>query len=218
LLNTIAEERVRDMFEKQYTGHISPIGEGASDVAQKVGYRYKIIAENIAGGMFLNNRKIIDGWLQSPGHRKNMLSQETKEIGVAILKGTMNGQDTWLAVQIFGLQSPPVSSKTCVLPPQELYNRIEIKKAEIEKFSNMLDNLRQELDAEKTAIEDDRRMAGSNRQAAQNLSIKIMTYNEKSNWYNNSLADARVKSTILKNMVNEYNRMLQDYNECQRSK
>lgn len=108
LLNTIAEERAKDMFEKQYFGHISPTGEKVSDIAQRIGYRYKRLGENLGGGSFLNNQKIIDGWMQSPGHRKNLLSKDYEEIGVAVVKGRLEGDDTCIAVQVFGRQSPLV--------------------------------------------------------------------------------------------------------------
>ena len=108
LLNAIASERARDMFEKQYFDHASPTGEKASDIAQKVGYRYKRLGENLGGGLFLNNQKIIDNWMQSPGHRRNLLSNQFEEIGVAVVKGRLEGGETWIAVQVFGRQSPPV--------------------------------------------------------------------------------------------------------------
>jgi len=50
LLNKIAEGRARDLLEKQYFDHVSPTGQQASDMAQQVGYPYKIIAENLAQG------------------------------------------------------------------------------------------------------------------------------------------------------------------------
>ena len=110
LLNAIAESKARDMLEKQYFDHVSPAGEQVSDMAQKIGYRYRIISENIGMGNFLTNQKVIDGWMQSPGHRKNILSSEVEEMGAAIVKGNINGRKAWISVQIFGLQSKPVSN------------------------------------------------------------------------------------------------------------
>ena len=216
LLNSIAEERVRDMFRRQYIAHVSPIGEQASDYAQKVGYQYKIIAENIASGNFLNNQKIIDGWMQSPGHRENMLSPDIKDIGAAIEKGQFKGGNTWIAVQIFGTPSPPVSVKVCTPPPQEIYAEIEAKKAEIESLDNRLARFKQELDEEINSIESDRRNI-TNRQAADNLNIRAKSYNEKSKWYNDSLADLMARKSILKAIVGDYNRRAQAYKDCRAS-
>ena len=111
LLNAIAAERAKDMLEKQYFDHVLPTGEKASDIAQKVGYHYKRLGENIASGSFLTNLKIINGWMQSPGHRKNLLSGQFEEIGVAVVKGWMEEDETWIAVQVFGRQSPPVGEE-----------------------------------------------------------------------------------------------------------
>lgn len=108
LLNAVAVDRARDMFEKQYFDHVSPTGEKAADIAQKAGYRYKMIGENIAAGAFITNQKIINGWMQSPGHRKNLLSGKFEEIGVAVVRGRLEGDETWIAVQVFGRQSPAV--------------------------------------------------------------------------------------------------------------
>jgi len=113
LLDRVAEERVEDMLQKQYVGHISPSGQGATEITQRVGYHYKILAENIAAiSMYTNDRKFIDGWMQSPGHRQNIMNDEVRDIGVAVKKGFLKGQEQWVAVQIFGLQSLPVTHET----------------------------------------------------------------------------------------------------------
>lgn len=214
LLNTIAESRATDMLEKQYFAHVSPTGQQASDIAQSVGYHYKIIAENIGSGNFYTNQKIVDGWMQSPGHRRNILSPEVEEIGAAVLKGRMNGMETYITVQIFGFQSPPVSQHICVAPSNSLLNDIKIKKVEIEGLNDQLHRMKQELDAENESIEADRKYTYGDLQKINSLNVKISAHNEKSRWYNRVVADAKAKSGVMESMVNEYNRMLQEYNDC----
>ena len=167
--------------------------------------------------MFLTNQKIIDGWMQSPGHRQNILSPEVREIGVSVMKGTMRGQDTWVSVQIFGLQSPPVSAKLCTPPSQHLLNQIEAKRAELRGLNERLTNLSRELESEKTSIELDRMLAGKDSKRNHDLSVKIKTYNAKSNWHNESLAEIKAKEAVVNSMVVEYNRMLETYKECRGS-
>jgi uncharacterized protein YkwD len=217
LLNTIAEIRAKDMFEKQYFAHVSPTGDQASDIAQRTGYQYKIIAENLASGRFLTNQKVIDGWMQSPGHRKNLLSAEVKELGAAITKGTMSGQETWISVQIFGLPSPPVSQEMCVVPSPELLNQIQSKKAEIGDLNDSLKRIKQEIDSENNSIETDRRLLSGRSQEPYDLNIRIKAYNEKINWHNQRVADMKAKALVLQSMINEYNEMLQTYNSCRTS-
>jgi uncharacterized protein YkwD len=218
LLDKIAEERLHDMFQKQYIGHVSPSGEQASDHAQRLGYHYKIIAENIASGYFLNNQKVIDGWMQSPGHRQNMLIPDTKEIGVAIDRGQFQGANIWIAVQIFGLQSLPVSAKKrCIAPPQDLYADLESRNTEISNLEGRLSRFKQELDQEITSIEADRKYIGNNGQGVTNLNLRINSYNEKSAWYNSSLADLTAQRAILKSMAEDYNKRVQTYRDCESS-
>jgi hypothetical protein len=217
LLNQIAESRARDLLEKQYFAHVSPTGRQASDVAQEVGYPYKIIAENLAQGYFPTGKKMVDGWMQSPGHRKNILNPDIKEIGISILKGTMHGQDTTIGVQIFGLESPPVASKTCPQPSESLQREIEAKKGEIDVLRDRLSRIKEELEEEKQAIETSRNSSGSNTEDIQNLNIKIKTYNEKSQWHNRISADMNAKASVLQSMVDEYNRTVRDYQNCRDS-
>jgi uncharacterized protein YkwD len=53
---------------------------------------------------------VIDGGMQSPDHRRNILHREVEEIGAVVLRGKMNGAERYIVVQIIGLQSPPVHS------------------------------------------------------------------------------------------------------------
>jgi uncharacterized protein YkwD len=105
MLNIIAEKRLKDMFENQYFSHYPPSGETFTELASKYGYAYSRLAENIASGVYRNDEKIVDGWMLSPGHRANILSSNVSEIGVAVRKGFLKGQETWIGVQIFG--QPP---------------------------------------------------------------------------------------------------------------
>ena len=217
LLNAIAESRARDMLEKQYFAHVSPTGEQASDIAQRIGYPYKIIAENIGSGDFYTNQKIVDGWMQSPGHRNNILSSEVQEIGAAVIQGNLKGMETHVTVQIFGLQSPPVVQKNCIAPPENLLRDIEMKKEELASLQDQLRRLKIELNEEKEAIETDQHNTSGDAQKIMKLNVKIDAYNEKSHWYNRVAGETKAKADVMQSMVNEYHRLLQTYNECRTS-
>ena len=216
LLDTVAESRAKDMFEKQYLAHVSPTGQGASDIAQKVGYRYKIIAENIGSGMFLTNQKVVDNWMQSPGHRNNILSSDVEDIGVAVVKGKMDGRETCIAVQIFGLSSPPVSERPCIAPSQDILAQIDLKKAEIAGLNDQIGRMRRELEAEKDSIEAEKNATRGDAQR-NGLILRINTYNEKSEWHNKVLAELKVKSSTVQSMVDDYNKAVADYKRCSTS-
>ncbi|MFZ1982163.1 MAG: CAP domain-containing protein [Smithella sp.] len=217
ILDAIAESRANDMLEKQYFAHVSPTGQQVSDMAQSAGYRYEVIAENIGSGDFYTNQKIIDNWMQSPGHRRNILSAEVEDIGAAVLKGKMKGVETYITVQIFGLQSPPVSEHTCVAPSKSLLNDIDLKKAEIETLRDQLSRLKHEIDAEKESIETDRRYAYDDNQKIEKLNERIRALDEKSRWYNRILEDEKAKSSVVGSMIDEYNKTTQTYNDCHSS-
>jgi|GEM_PF-2668229 len=109
LLNQIAENRITDMFQNQYFSHVSPTGNEYTTIALHLGYPFKRISENLAYmTIYSTDQKFVNLWMQSPGHRRNILDNEVREIGVAVRKGYLKGNDTWIGVQIFGLQSPPI--------------------------------------------------------------------------------------------------------------
>jgi len=81
-LTEAAEDRVNDMFAKEYFNHVSPDGIDPFTWADVRGYRYTAIGENLAVG-YKTADAVVDGWMHSPGHRENILKSEFYEIGVA---------------------------------------------------------------------------------------------------------------------------------------
>ena len=84
ILDQIANLRLQDMFSRQYFEHISPIGEGASDLARTNGYEFIVIGENIALGNFESDQKLVAAWMASPGHRANILNARFVDIGTFV--------------------------------------------------------------------------------------------------------------------------------------
>lgn len=106
-LNTIAHKRLDDMLEKRYFAHTSPSGEDVSDLAGSLHYDYSCIGENLARGNFKSAGDLVGFWMKSPQHRKNLLSRDYKDIGVALARETVGGRDFWHAVQVFGNRTRP---------------------------------------------------------------------------------------------------------------
>jgi uncharacterized protein YkwD len=73
-LTQAAQLKVKDMFDKQYFEHISPQGVGPAGLAETVGYDYIAIGENLALGNFKDDQALVEAWMNSPGHRANILS------------------------------------------------------------------------------------------------------------------------------------------------
>jgi uncharacterized protein YkwD len=71
-----------------------------ADRAKAAGYKYRSIGENIAWNA-KSPKAVVEGWMNSPPHKENILKKEYKEIGVAVAKST-KGETYW--VQVFGTQ------------------------------------------------------------------------------------------------------------------
>jgi hypothetical protein len=123
-LNRAAANKLNDMFAQQYFEHVNPDGKGPGEVAEEAGYAFLRVGENLALGNFTSDAELVQAWMDSPGHRANILEENFTEIGIATGKGTFEGQSVWLAVQTFGL---PAS--TCTTPD----NRLRTTLAEAEE-------------------------------------------------------------------------------------
>jgi uncharacterized protein YkwD len=82
-------------------------GKTPSDRAREHGYDYCLVSENIAylysSADFITEElaeKMVEGWTQSPEHRKNMLDPAVTEIGVAVAHSSTTGN--YYGVQLFG--------------------------------------------------------------------------------------------------------------------
>lgn len=71
-----------DMFRQNYFNHTSPDGTGAGERLEMAGYQWKQYGENIGMG-YKNETEVVQSWLKSPSHCKNIMNQSYKEMGVA---------------------------------------------------------------------------------------------------------------------------------------
>jgi uncharacterized protein YkwD len=143
ILNLSAKMKLEDMFEKQYFSHDSPTGETLEDLMKKVNYEYIVVGENLAMGNFESDKEVIEAWMQSPGHRENILNSRYQEIGVAVKQGIFQGKKIWIAVQHFG---KPLSA--CKKPSEKMRSQIEKNIAQLKEMEEKLNSLKEE--AEKT--------------------------------------------------------------------
>jgi hypothetical protein len=64
------------------------------------GYKYSFVGENLAID-FDENEDVIDAWMASVSHRKNILNARYEEIGIAAVEGIFMGEKTIVVAQIF---------------------------------------------------------------------------------------------------------------------
>jgi uncharacterized protein YkwD len=90
-LNAAANDRIRDMFDKHYFDHVSPDGTQPFVWVKYRSYRYATVGENLAEG-YRSAGGVVNGWMNSPGHRRNLLGQSFDDAGVAIVRGSPTGR------------------------------------------------------------------------------------------------------------------------------
>ncbi|WP_223547283.1 CAP domain-containing protein [Pseudomonas sp. A-B-19] len=81
-LGTAAETHSRSMANNNYFDHKDRDGRTPGDRAELAGYDFQQIGENIAAGQD-SVRKVVDGWLASPGHCANLMNPQFRELGAA---------------------------------------------------------------------------------------------------------------------------------------
>ncbi|NYS18340.1 CAP domain-containing protein [Streptomyces sp. SJ1-7] len=95
-LTSLAQNFSEDMAARGFFDHTDPDGDTPWDRAAQAGVQ-GLAAENIARGQ-ADARAVMDGWMNSDGHRANILNCDYKTIGIGIHEGS--GGPWW--VQNFG--------------------------------------------------------------------------------------------------------------------
>lgn len=100
-LNEAAQLKAADMFEKQYWSHDAPDGTKPWKWLVDAGYGYSKAGENLAKN-FYTAEATVAAWLNSPGHRANVLEPDYTEVGFAVATGVLEGQTTTVVVALYG--------------------------------------------------------------------------------------------------------------------
>ncbi len=100
-LEAAAQLKLADMFQNSYFAHTSPVGVEPWHWFNKANYDYRIAGENLAMN-FMSSTEVLNAWLNSESHRKNLLLNDFQEIGIAVGSGMINGQQTVVVVQDLG--------------------------------------------------------------------------------------------------------------------
>jgi uncharacterized protein YkwD len=192
ILDQVAVLRADDLFTNQYFQHDSPDGLSAADLAKDLDYDYLLIGENLALGNFDNEQDIVSSWMESPGHRENILNAKYKELGVAVKEGIFDGEKVTIAVQIF---ANPLSN--CIKPNSQTKSLIDestisIKQMQVEA-TQMFSNLEK--------IKND-------------YSLDRSYYTQKVQEYNYFAKKVNDAVVALKGLVDIYNTGVNSYNSC----
>ena len=86
------QRHARDMVSRRYFAHVSRAGSAFSDRIRRTGYLRgagrAVLGENLAwgGGRLATPRQIVRSWMESPGHRANILQRRFDEVGVGVVR------------------------------------------------------------------------------------------------------------------------------------
>jgi len=124
VLNKAAQAKANDMLAKGYFSHNNPDGKTPWDFIVAAGYNYLSAGENLAIN-FTEAENVETAWMNSPGHKANILNKNFEEIGVGIAEGQYQDHMAIFVVQMFGIPSgqkvtltdKPTAVQTETVPP-----------------------------------------------------------------------------------------------------
>lgn len=187
-LSASAKMKTDDMIKKQYFEHVSPSGVTVSDLGVAVGYDYVVMGENLALGNFTGAADLMKAWMNSPGHRANVMNESYMEIGIYVAEGQYQGRKVWFAVQHFG-----TARGACPLVSQTL-------KDEIESMNNLLKSKEQVIIKLRAELE--------------TLDPESTEYQDKAVVFNRLVADYNAELAISQVAIARHNKQVVAFNTC----
>lgn len=85
-LSAMALDKAKDMINNNYFDHNSPTYGSPFDMMNAYGIKYSSAGENIAKGQ-RTPQEVMNAWMNSPGHKQNIMSSSFTKIGVAYYQG-----------------------------------------------------------------------------------------------------------------------------------
>lgn len=110
-LNRAAQTKADDMLAKGYFAHNTPDGKTPWDFIVSAGYSYLQAGENLAVN-FSEAEDVETAWMNSPGHKANILNKNFQEIGIGVAQGVYQGHNAIFVVQEFG---DPAAQKVALI-------------------------------------------------------------------------------------------------------
>lgn len=95
-LQNVARIKAQDMVDNNYFSHTSPVYGSPFDMIKKFGISYRTAGENIAGNS--SNSGAVNAWMNSPGHKANILNSSFNYTGIGVVKSPKYGK---VYVQMF---------------------------------------------------------------------------------------------------------------------
>jgi len=133
-----AQAHAEDMLARGYFSHDSPEGESSAQRVERLAPRAIVLSvrENIQkseghedDAPYVRASEIVDGWMDSPGHRRNLLADDVTEVGFGVASRMVKGRLVEVAVQVLGRivgtwAEPPART---LRPPERLRARLSVR-------------------------------------------------------------------------------------------
>ena len=123
-LTEAAQSKAEDMIKRDYFSHFGPEGESPWFWIENVGYNYAAASENLAIDC-ANPKSLVNAWINSPSHAKNILNGYFSDIGIGVADGKIEGRETTVVVMFLG---------------RELNNEVRATLISSEEIDNILEN------------------------------------------------------------------------------
>lgn len=114
-LSQAAQSKAQDMLNNDYWAHTSPTGVTPWYWITSAGYSYQTAGENLAYG-FATAADTITGWMNSPGHRANILNTTYKDVGFGIVNAP-NYQSSGPETIVVAMYAEPYAAPAPVAAP-----------------------------------------------------------------------------------------------------
>lgn len=89
-LSRVARMKSQDMAQKNYFSHTSPTYGSPFDMMKQFGINFRTAGENIASGQ-QTPKEVMESWMNSQGHRENILKPDYTHLGVGYYRGGSYG-------------------------------------------------------------------------------------------------------------------------------
>lgn len=113
-LTKAAQAKAQDMVERNYWSHNTPDGHAPWEFINNAGYSYKKAGENLAYG-FQDEKNVVSGWMNSPGHRDNMLDVNYREVGFGFAE-SKNYVDSGPSTVVVAMYGQPSGAAEVAVP------------------------------------------------------------------------------------------------------
>ncbi len=101
-LASAAQAKANDMIARNYWSHNTPEGNTPWTFISAAGYSYTKAGENLAYG-YLTSDGVVNGWMNSAGHRANVLDANYKDVGFGVANGaSYQGGENTVVVAMYG--------------------------------------------------------------------------------------------------------------------